>query len=351
MANKEKWKSALSTYTREQEPGTIEKTYAWETAIGLQAVDGLEPSDYLVDVAKKNIEGDVDIAGVKTLITNYYKAKNNRAEVEERSKEADSVSARITELINEKAFQFSPVEYKNIHRRLFEEVLERPGEYRDYNISKAEWVLDNESVVYAPFDTIKETIEYDFNQEKEFSYKGISMDETIKHIAKFTSNIWQVHCFCEGNTRTTAVFIIKYLKTMGFTINNDMFRDNSWYFRDALVRANYENYSKGIYANMEYLQYFFENLLLNKNHQLKNRFLHIVNDEKGQKNRENSMEYTLEEKTILNAIGQNPKITQKELAKLIGKSERTIKRIMDRMKNSNTIVREDSKKTGYWKIK
>ena len=154
-------------------------------------------------------------------------------------------------------------------------MFDHAGQIRPYNISKKEWVLKGETVIYAPHTSIKETLGYDFKIEKEFSYEGLSMAESVKHLSKFASDIWQIHPFCEGNTRTTAVFIIKYMKTFGFTVNNDTFRNHSWYFRNALVRANYNDLKNGIHATTQYLELFFSNLLMGTEHELKNRYMHV----------------------------------------------------------------------------
>lgn len=350
MPKSEKWKDELNEYICQKEPGKAERSKAWKTAIGLQEVDGLKPSNYLLDVAKKHIEGDINISDAKDLITSYYKTRNKLNEEELSTKEADSVSARITELLQEQSFTFSPVQLQTIHKKLFEEVLSHPGKFRDYNISKNEWVLKGKSVVYVSYDDIKETLEYDFDKEKGFSYENVSLEEAIKHLASFTSDIWQVHPFEEGNTRTTAIFIIKYLRTFGFQIDNNMFEDNSWYFRNALVRANYSDLQKGIYKTTKYLEMFFENLLLRAEHELKNRNLHITNAKNAAGEKISYHRYSFEEMGILDAIKSNPKITQKELAEIIGKSERSVKRLMDKLKKDDMIVRENGKKTGVWKL-
>ena len=248
MNKKKNWNLELSEYIKQGEPNQVEKTKTWETAIGLQDVDGLKPSKYLIKTAKEHIEGTIDIEEVKARIDEYYEVQGSRKKFEKENEEADKVAVRITEILSEKAFNFSPTELLNIHKRLFKDVFDGAGVYRDYNFTKKEWVLNGDTVIYASFDTIKETLEYDFEQEKTFSYKGLSLDESIKHLCRFTSNIWQVHPFCEGNTRTTAVFIIKYLRTFGFNINDEVFADNSWYFRNSLVRANYKNFQKNIYT-------------------------------------------------------------------------------------------------------
>ena len=250
-----------------------ERSYAWHTAIGLQAVDGLETSDYLKELAVKNIEGEITIEEVQALIKSYY--KTDRKNEDTRTEEADTVSMRITPIINEKGFTFSVAQYLSIHKRLFEGIYKRAGEIRDYNISKQEWVLDGDTVTYGGASELRATLEYDISQEKAFDYTGLSMDEIIRHFALFISRLWQIHVFGEGNTRTTAVFFIKYLNSLGFNVTNDIFAENAWYFRNALVRANYTNLKKGVHETTEYLELFLRNLLLGEKNPLKNRTLHI----------------------------------------------------------------------------
>ena len=269
------WYKDLNAYIRLGEPKKEEKTLAWQTAIGLQAVDGLNTSEYLLETAKDNIEGKITISEANDRIITYYAEKNDRKAIEDGTREADIVSGRIAELLGERAFKFSPATWVAIHRYLFADVFSHAGRIRDYNISKNEWVLNGKSVFYASYDSIKATLDYDFQNEKDFSYRGLSKQELVKHIAKFTSDIWQIHPFCEGNTRSTAVFIIKYLTAKGFRLGNEYFAKNSWYFRNALVRANYEDYQLDVYPTTIYLENFFENLLFKSQHELKNRFLHI----------------------------------------------------------------------------
>ena len=202
---------------------------------------------------------------------------------DERTEEADKVSSRIAEILSETAFSFSPNEYVSIHRKLFQGIYKHAGKIRDYNITKKEWVLDGATVMYGSASELRATLEYDFSQEKDFSYKGLSMDEIIHHLAVFVSRLWQIHIFGEGNTRTIAVFFIKYLRTLGFSVTNDIFAENAWYFRNALVRANYTNLQKGIHETTEYLEAFLRNLLLNEKNELHSRNLHIsglLNEEK-----------------------------------------------------------------------
>lgn len=350
-------------YIRQGEPQKREKSYAWQTAIGLQAVDNLKPSDYLIQTACKHIEGDITIEEAKQLIDSYYQSKTLRADIEGRTEEADKVSARITEILSEKTFTFSPVEYIAIHRRLFQGIYKFAGKIRDYNITKKEWVLNGETVLYADAGNIRETLDYDFMQEKNFSYKDLNIDEAITHIAKFISGIWQIHAFGEGNTRTTAVFTIKYLRTFGFDIGNEAFAKHSWYFRNALVRANYNNFGKGIYATTEYIEAFFRNLILSEHNELKNRTM-LVQDisaqdpqsadspkETASKCKFCTLNCTLEEIAVLNFLQEHPKATQKEIAAHIGKSERTVKTITVNLTKRGIIERKNGKRNGFWEIK
>ncbi len=266
----------LDEYIRNGEPDKKEKASAWKTAIGLQAVDGLKTSDYLKDTAVKHIEGDISIDEVKALINEYYQSKTVRTQHDEDTEEADKVSANIARILNEKSFAFSVTGFTSIHRRLFEGIFKFAGRIRDYDITKKEWVLRGDTVLYVNAEDLRRAIEYDLEQEKNFSYKGLSLDEVVAHVAKFVSNLWQIHPFGEGNTRTTAVFTIKYLRSIGFDVNNDLFAEYSWYFRNALVRANYRNVRKGIEPDMSFLNMFFRNLMMGEHNELKNRYM-VVN--------------------------------------------------------------------------
>ena len=276
-------KDPFKEYLKESEPKKAHKSYIWSTAIGLQAVDGLKPSKYLIDTAIQNMEGKITMKEAQSLIDSYYKEKPYHLFDDERTEEADKVSFRIAEILSETAFSFSSNEYISIHRKLFQGIYKHAGKIREYNITKKEWVLDGASIMYGSASELRATLEYDFSQEKEFSYKGLSMNGIIHHLAVFISRLWQIHIFGEGNTRTTAVFFIKYLKTLGFSTINDVFAENAWYFRNTLVRANYTNLQKGIRETTEYLEVFLRNLLLNEKNELHNQNLHIsgnLNEEK-----------------------------------------------------------------------
>ena len=267
-------KDPFKEYIKQSEPSKRDKGYAWHTAIGLQAVDGLKPSKYLIDTAIKNIEGDISIDEVQDLLNSYYE-ENPKRDDEDRTEEADKVSARIAKLLSEKSFSFTPNEYISIHKKLFTGIYKHAGKMRDYNITKREWVLNGATAIYGSASELRATLDYDFSEEKKFSYKNLTMDEIIHHLAAFVSRLWQIHIFGEGNTRTTAVFFIKYLRTLGFDATNDIFAENAWYFRNALVRANYNDLKNGVHETTEYLELFLRNLLLDEKNELHNRSMHI----------------------------------------------------------------------------
>ena len=354
----------LDEYIRQGEPQEQERGRAWQTAIGLQEVDGLKTSPYLLETARRHIEGDITIDEVKQLIDSYYKSQAGRKEVEgERTEEADKVSARITELLQEQTFNFSPAQLTSIHRRLFEGIYKFAGFIRNYNITKREWVLRGETVYYASADTITETLEYDMGLERNYSYEGKSINEAISHLTRFCANLWQIHAFGEGNTRSTAVFMIKYLKTLGFKVNNDLFATNSWYFRNALVRANYSNLQEGITETTVFLEHFFRNMLLGETTPLRNREMHLdwetetpstkIGIQSAKKTAQSAnfalslpskcKNCTLEEIAVLKIIQQNPSAKQTFIAKEIGKSERTVKSITARLTEKGIIKRSKGK--------
>lgn len=345
--------SDFDKYIKQGEPQQAEKARIWQAAIGLQDVDGLKTSRYLKETAQRHIEGDISIDDVRSLLDSYYESKQAREHVQERTEEADKVSAVITAILSEKTFTFSPDYFISIHRRLFTGIYKFAGQIRDYNISKKEWVLDGASVLYSDAYMIRQTIDYDFSLEKAFSYTGISPMDAVKHIAGFISGIWQIHAFGEGNTRTIAVFAIKYLRSFGFDIDNDLFEQHSWYFRNALVRANYNNLSKGISATDEYLVRFFRNLIFAEDNPLSNREMHVASQSitpAPSKSQFDTLNCTLEELAILKAIGESPRITQEQLKKAIGKSIATVKRLTVGLQQKGILIRRNGKRDGYWEI-
>lgn len=353
-------------YIIQGEPGRKERAENWQVAIGLQAVDGLKPSHYLLQTAQDHIEERISIDEVERRIAAYYQTEEGRRE-ETGTDEADGVSARIARLLAEDTFTFSPAMLASIHRRLFDNILPRAGRYRQTNIKKREWVLDGASVLYSSCDMIGATLDYDFEQERLFSYKGIDLPRVVKRISNFVSGIWQIHPFGEGNTRTTAVFTIKYLRQLGFKVDNDPFKANSWYFRNALVRANYQNLPAGVERTTEYLELFFRNLLMGEKNELKNRYLHIrwkemssgvaeaeISSEKKYKSTEKmplgSEKKQKSSEQILVMISEKASITTEQMAARLGISTRAVEKHLSNLKAKGLLRRIGPDKGGHWEV-
>ena len=308
----------------------------------------------------QHIEEDITIDQVKDMLDTYYQSKDSREQLDdERTEEADKVSARITEILSEQSFSFTPDYLLRIHRRLFEGIYKHAGQLRNVNITKKEWVLNGDTVLYSNYDMLRETLEYDFEQEKKTDYSVLNADMAVKQICKFVSGIWQIHPFREGNTRTTAVFTMKWLQTFGFSVDNDVFKDNSWYFRNALVRANYNNIPKRIFATSEYLELFFRNLLFGEQNKLSNRTM-LAGDPQSatqeiSKSQNGTLDDTfncnLDELALLRFVKENPDAIQIEIAKHIGKSERTVKRMTPALIERGLLERENGKRNGKWVVK
>ncbi|MFA7032023.1 MAG: Fic family protein [Bacilli bacterium] len=320
---------------------TAKNKYIIDTGIGLQGVDNLKNSSYFINETNKYIKGEISLDELDCIISSYYESKPI---CENREEEADKVAVRIAKIISEDSFTFTVGQLLSIHRMLFSDILNHPGEIRTYNFTKKEWALDGDSVTYGDYRDLEMTLQYDFEQEKKFNYKGLSLNEIIEHLAIFVANLWQIHVFEEGNTRTTAVFFIKYLRSLGFNITNDVFAKNAWYFRNSLVRANYNNITKSVYEDRSYLIKFLRNLLLEEHNDLQNRNLHISTV------MTQEQPISKESKT-LNIIKSNSKITTDELAKELGVSLRTIKNIMKSLVDKKKIERMNGKRFGYWKIR
>ena len=316
-------------YIRQGEPQKRERAEAWRIAIGLQAVDGLTTSDYLQETAKRNIEGEISIDEARELVRQYYITKTSHDD-KDNKEEADKVSGNISKLLQTNAFTYSVAGFAAIHRAIFEGVFKHAGQFRNYDITKKEWVLNGDTVLYGRWQDLQMSIEYDLEQERQFNYSKLSRDQTIEHLAKFVAGLWQIHPFREGNTRTTAIFTIKYLRSQGFLINNELFEQHSWYFRNALVRANYRNLSKGISYELVFLVRFFRNLLLGENNLLKNRYMLINSpDEWNLENCEQApYKYpTSTPQVIDNITTDNPYIIK--LIHVTGNKEMSAKEIMD----------------------
>ena len=324
-------------YIRQGEPSRKERAGIWQTAIGLQAVDGLQTSDYLKTTARKHIEGEIGIDEVRDLIKSYYLSKTQREPEDDDRQEADQVSANIAKILSSQTLDFSTGGYISVHRRIFEGVFKHAGKLRDYDITKREWILDGSSVNYLNWEDLRRALDYDIEQERLFSYKGISSDQMVEHIVRFVSGLWQIHPFCEGNTRTTAVFAILYLRSIGFNVNNELFARHSWYFRNALVRANYKNAILGIDYTPVYLERFFRNLLLGEQWDLRNRYLHIhaSAEWKEQSNRGSTVQtgqVDAENRTSTGQVQDKLHTDQENIKKLvavIGDGRLSVKSMMD----------------------
>ena len=354
-------------YIRQVEPFAQESANAWKTAIGLQQVDGLKPSSYLLETARKNIEGDITIDEVRQLLDSYYKSKSIKTAEEHNEEEADKVSANIKKILSSRTLAFNTNGFISTHRRIFDGVFSHAGEIRNYNISKKEWVLRGNSVDYLNWEDLRRALDFDIQQERDFDYKGLTEEQKIKHICHFVSGLWQIHPFCEGNTRTTAVFTIQYLRSIGYDVDNEIFALHSWYFRNALVRANYKNSKLGINYDSSFLEKFFQNLLLGTNYELKNRYLVIdapkdlVQQNDTQKDKFDTQEDKFDtqgcftegvipqkkelEAWIEHQIKKDPKISTSKLAELAKVSVSTIKR---RIAKHGSIKFVGSGFSGYW---
>ena len=318
-------------YKKVSEPHKRERAEAWRVAIGLQAVDGLQVSEYLKQTARQHIEGEITIDEACQQIKQYYISKTVHDDDDENKAEADKVSGNIAKLIGSPSFTFNAAGVLAIHRGIFEGVFKHAGKLRTYDITKKEWVLRGDTVMYGRWQDLRMALDYDIEQEKQFDYRGLSMDEVIERLAKFVSGIWQTHPFCEGNTRTTAVFAIKYLKSIGFECNNDMFEQHSWYFRNALVRANYKNVAKGINQDYSFLNNFFRNLLMGENYELKNRYM-LVNPPEEWQNEASTGQVPLNHPISTPQVPYKLNTDNSNIKKLIlvvGEKELSVKEIME----------------------
>ena len=314
-------------YIRQGEPDKCKRADAWRVAIGLQAVDGLTTSDYLNETARRNIEGEIDIDEARQLVKTYYQKKKTREPDDDEKQEADEVSGNISKLLQTDAFTYSVAGFAAIHKAIFDGVFKHAGRFRDYDITKKEWVLRGDTVQYARWQDLRMALQYDLDQERQFDYSDLDKDQMVEHIAKFVSGLWEIHPFGEGNTRTTAVFTIKYLRSLGFDVNNDLFEQNSWYFRNALVRANYRNIAKGANYDPIFLVRFFRNLLLGENNTLKNRYM-IINPPEEWKMPENEQAPDkLPDKLPDKFDTDNDYI--KKLIKVVGNNKLSIREMLD----------------------
>ena len=315
-------------YIRQAEPQKRERAEAWRVAIGLQAVDGLKTSEYLQETARRNIEGEISIDEARELVKQYYITKTTHNENDDDIEEADKVSGNISKLLQTDAFTYSVAGLAAIHKAIFEGVFKHAGHFRDYDISKKEWVLQGDSVLYGRWQDLQIALKYDLEQERLFDYSSLNNEQIVEHLAKFVSGLWQIHPFREGNTRTTAIFTIKYLRSQGFNVNNELFEQHSWYFRNALVRANYRNLSKGVNYAPEFLVRFFRNLLLGENNILKNRYM-MINPPEDWKLQTDTVQVPEQVPEQVNDLLHTNNTLVIDLVKIIGHKEFSISQLME----------------------
>ena len=328
-----------------ESPDMAVRAKNWGTAIGLQQVDGLTPSEYLISTAHENIQGKITIVEVKERINSYYETVEGKSQPSG-TQEADKVAAHISELLNDPSFDFIPTTLCAIHDRLFHDVFpEWAGNIRKVNITKEEEILNGKTVGYGTAALIMNSLGKKFDTEAAFNYKGLRKKEKVSNIEKFISGIWQIHPFREGNTRTIAVFTIKYLRSLGFDANNDMFERHSKYFRNALVRANYNDFQNNVYATMEYLDKFFGNLLLGENNKLDNDDLVVV---PGKNNQKTTRKQPENNQKVLDILTNNPYVSRRQISQKLGFSDEQAKGILNKLKKQNIIRRIGPDKGGYW---
>ena len=325
-------------YIRQGEPAQRERADAWRVAIGLQAVDGLKTSEYLQKTARRNIEGEISIDEARELVKQYYITKTTHDKGDEDKEEADKVSGNISKLLQTDAFTYSVGGFAAIHKAIFEGVFKHAGKFREYDIAKKEWVLRGDSVLYGRWQDLQMSIKYDLEQERQFDYSGLNQEQMVEHLANFVAGLWQIHPFREGNTRTTAIFTIKYLRSQGFEVNNELFAEHSWYFRNALVRANYRNLKIGVNYEPVFLVRFFRNLLMGENNTLKNRYMMINPPEEWKMPKSEQVPVQVQDKYRTSTGQVRPQVQDKfhtdnydvkNLVKVIGENQLSVKDMMN----------------------
>ena len=260
--------SSINDYIEAESPKNYIKQSQWDMAIGLQEVDNLKPSKYLEELLQENVVGKKTIYEVEHELRQYYIEKEKNDDVNYNELECDLVSTRMVELLQEDSFELTIDYFKYVHKYLFQDVYEFAGEFKKVNFLKHERILNNDSVAYGDCKTLEQSLDYDISLEKKKDYKDINIVDVIDNITDFSSRIWQIHPFREGNTRTTALFIEKYIVSLGYDVDNTMFKEKSVYYRNALVRSNYFNNYLNIKQDNSFLIKFYKNLLLGKNNNL-----------------------------------------------------------------------------------
>lgn len=267
-----------------------QKILFWKSAIAFQAIEGLETSDDLMDIARQNIAGEISARKAVNLAKKIDN-ENHANLVAARMFEILSQTPQAAGLLNEFSPQNAKVQknaheflsqetLQNIHHKLFDGILENAGEYRKKNIAKREWALDGELLVYPEAKNIASSLKKIFVQEKKFSFDNLKKPEIAEHIANFISELWQIHPFEKYNTQTVAIFLIKYLEYFGFDSSNETLARKPVYFRNSLVRSAYSD-GKKIKADKIYFERLLQNLLCGAKNKLNYKTIHIKYDEDG----------------------------------------------------------------------
>lgn len=364
--------SGFDEYYEAAEPGRRERALGWATAIGLQQVDGLTPSDYLVETARRNIEGEITGDEARRLVDEYYETRLGHEEPTGH-READKVSARMNQLIHMPAFGMTPEFFIGLHGKIFEGVFGHAGQIRDVELQKREWVLNGDSVQYEASFLVERSLERHFEREQAFKYKWLSDDAFVHHFATFVSRLWQIHPFREGNTRTTALMAIKYLRSMRYDVSNDLFARKSYYFRNALVRANYDNRRLDVEKTLTPLEEFFKVLVFGEEIELHSRYLKIGQEygtpaanamsnlhrrKSADRRRDVGINVGINvgiktgstEELAIKAILRNPRITASGLAKILSVTQRQAERVLATLKKTAGLRRQGARKNGEWRF-
>ena len=262
-------------YLNQGNPDIKERAYVWAAALGLQATDGLRTSYEMRRTALQYIEGHLTIDEVRQHINEYYKSNPPATTDKEKEQEADKVACNIADVLFNKRLDFSTDGYLNLHRQIFDGVYDHAGQLRSNDIVKSEWVLEKDTVFYLHWEELRMALDSNFQFERNLHYDELNKEDLLEWIAFFTAGIWHIHPFNEGNTRTIAVFSILLLRPLGYDIHTDVFADHSWYFRNAMVRANYMNELKHIHVNPDFLIRFYRNWMFGDQWDLRNRYLAI----------------------------------------------------------------------------
>lgn len=261
-------------YLHQSNPETKKRAYIWAAAIGLQATDGLRTTDKMRNTARRHIENQISLDEARQDIWRHY--EDNPATTPEQTKEqeADKTAFNIARILfSGQAVDFSTDGYLNLHRQVFDGVYDHAGQLRTCDLVKKEWVLEKNTVIYLHWEEIRIALDSNFDFKENINYQHRKGRELVDWISQFTAAVWHIHPFNEGNTRTTAVMAILIARSLGHDLHTDVFAEHSWYYRNAMVRANYMDLDRNVHIHPEFLIRFYSNWLLGEQWDLRNRYL------------------------------------------------------------------------------